>query len=208
MFRQPEQGMRQAGPQPIQVAAGNKSPFVIALGWEQVWVLINPALSLVLQLFFMASFLWPQRHHNLTGNKTRVRTVSGVELHLALQDTVQLCSSAERQPWLFPSCSLVVSKYWYKELTKFDVLKSWCWELGKSQTFVLQLMTWFSMDFSQSHFLLPFRPASTLSPFCPMHCPMMTYAASANFQLVNASFLLNAGGLGLCLSSEGPGPHL
>lgn len=57
-------------------------------------------------------------------------------------------------------------------------------------------------------FLIAFRPASTLSPFCPMHCPMMTYAASANFQLANASFLLNVGGLGLCLSFEEPGPHL
>lgn len=37
---------------------------------------------------------------------------------------------------------------------------------------------------------------------------MMTYAASADFQLANAGFLLNVCGLGLCLSFEEPGPHL
>ena len=87
------------------------------------------------------------------------------------------------------------------------MLKTRCWEVGKSQTFVIQLMTWWSTDFWQFGSSLPFRPASTLSPFCPTHCAMTLYAASVNFQFANARFLLNVGGLGLCISFQEHGPH-
>lgn len=76
------QRMRRLDLSPSRVQLEAEAPLLFpAPGWVQAWVLISPALSLVSQLFFMASSLQPQRHHHTshwhqspeadTGNKTQ-----------------------------------------------------------------------------------------------------------------------------------------